>query len=98
MSILRIAPSMLAYPDENHENLIIEIELPGVKKEDIKFKMHDDSFYVTATKEGIEYNGSYATCCPIKPDKAEGKYENGLLIVTVPYKDPLEDAVEVKIN
>ena len=39
--VVRISPALLAYPDEDHVNLIIEVELPGVKKENIKVKMHE---------------------------------------------------------
>jgi HSP20 family protein len=95
---VKISPALLAYPDENHDNLIIEVELPGVKKENVKVKMHEDSFYVNATKEGIEYIGSYAVCCPVVPEKAKATYENGLLKITVPYKDALEDAIDVMVE
>jgi HSP20 family molecular chaperone IbpA len=44
--VVKVSPALLAYPDENHENLIIEVELPGIKKENIRVKMHEDSFYV----------------------------------------------------
>jgi len=35
---------------------------------------------------------------PVKPDKAEATYENGLLRIEVPLKDPMEDAVKVTIK
>jgi HSP20 family molecular chaperone IbpA len=35
---------------------------------------------------------------PVKPDKAEANYENGLLRIEVPFKDPMEDAVKVAIK
>jgi HSP20 family protein len=34
----------------------------------------------------------------VKPDKAEAIYENGLLRIEVPFKDPMEDAVKVAIK
>ena len=34
----------------------------------------------------------------MKPDKAEAIYENGLLRIEVPFKDPMEDAVKVAIK
>ena len=94
----KVAPRVFAYPDEEHRNLLVEIELPGVAKKDISFKLHEDSFYIHATKEGVEYVTSYSICCPVKPDQAEAKYADGLLTVKIPYKQPFEDAVEVNIN
>ncbi|HDP98110.1 MAG TPA: Hsp20/alpha crystallin family protein, partial [bacterium] len=78
--------------------LMVEIELPGVAKKDIHFKLHEDSFYINASKEGVEYITSYSICCPVKAEQAEAKYADGLLTVKVPYKQPFEDAVEVKIQ
>src|SRR4030042_5956725 len=99
MANQKITPNVCAYPsDDEHNQLHIEIELPGVKKEDIKFKLHEDSFYIHATKGDIEYVGSYAVCCPVKPARAKAKYEEGLLIVDVPYKEPFEDAGDVEIE
>ena len=34
----------------------------------------------------------------MKPDKAEATYEHGLPRVEVPFKDPMEDAVNVAIK
>ncbi len=95
----RISPSICAYPtEEEHAKLHIEIELPGVKKEDIKFKLHEDSFYVHATKGDIEYEGSYVVDCPVKAKEAKAAFNEGLLTVEVPYQDAFEEAVEVPVE
>ena len=44
---LRISPVISAYPDDNYENLLIEVILPGVEKKNISFKITNDSFYVS---------------------------------------------------
>jgi HSP20 family protein len=95
---LKVSPSICAYPDEKYENFEIEIVLPGVEKKDISFKITEDGFYVKAAKEGVEYADSYAVCCPIVPEKAVARYSNGVLKVTVPYQQPFENAVDVKIE
>ena len=46
----------------------------------------------------IEYVSALALGWPVKPDKAEATYENGLLRIEVPFKDPMEDAVKVAIK
>ncbi|HOW15513.1 Hsp20/alpha crystallin family protein [Methanosarcina sp.] len=72
--ILRLSPVISAYPDDTHENLEIEIILPGVEKKDISFKVVEDGFYIKATKEEVEYADSYAVCCPIIPEKTTAVY------------------------
>lgn len=96
--VLRLSPVICAYPDDTYENLKIEVVLPGVEKKDISFKVMEDGFYIKATKEGVEYADSYAVCCPINPEKATATYSNGVLKVTVPYQQPFENVVDVKID
>jgi Molecular chaperone (small heat shock protein) len=97
-AVLRLSPSICVYQDENCENVIIEVALPGVEKKDISFKISDSGFYVRATKEGVKYADSYAFLCPVEPEKAVANYSNGLLTVTVPYKFIPEKLVNVKIE
>jgi HSP20 family protein len=98
MANRKISPDICAYFDEDDETLKIEVELPGVKKKDITFRLREDSFYIRAPKDDYEYIGSYAVCCPVVPEKAEATYTDGLLKVTVPYKEPSEETVTVPIK
>ncbi|MDW5551153.1 Hsp20/alpha crystallin family protein [Methanosarcina sp.] len=95
---LRLSPVISTYPDDKYENLLIEVLLPGVEKKDVSFKLTSDSFYVSGKKEGVSYLDSYPTDCPVVPEKAVAKYSNGVLKVTVPYQEPLEKLVDVKIE
>jgi len=95
---LRLSPVISTYPDDNYENLQIEVILPGVEKKDISFKLDANSFYVAANKEGVTYLDSYSIACPVEPGKATAKYSNGVLKVTVPYQQPLEKLVDVQIE
>ena len=54
-------------------------KLHGVVKKDINLKMHEDSFNLTAPREDYEFVTTLSMCCPIDPEKAKAKYENGLL-------------------
>ncbi len=95
---LRLSPVISVFPDDNYENLEIEVILPGVEKKDVSFKITSDSFYVSGKKEGVTYLDSYSIGCPVEPEKATAKYSNGILKVTVPYEKPLEKLVNVKIE
>lgn len=93
-----VSPNLCAWADDEHLSYHIEVELPGVDKESIVMKMHEDSFFLKAETENTVYIGSYAVCCPVKAEDAKAQYKNGLLKVNVPFKDPLEDAVNISIE
>lgn len=95
---LKVAPEVVSYTDDCHSELTIEIALPGVNKENIKLKLHDDSMYLTAPRDDLEYVTTLSFCCPVKPQTAKASFENDLLRLVVAFKDPLEDAVTVDVN
>ena len=64
----------------------------------IDVKILKDSVYLLAPARDIEYVSALALTWPVKPEKAEAVYENGLLRIEVPFKDPMEDAVKVPIK
>lgn len=93
-----VSPEVCSYVDDDHEFLTIEVSVPGVNKDDIVLKMHDDSFALAADREEFRFATALSFCCPVNPDKADAQYENGLLKVKVPFRDPMDDAVKVPIN
>jgi HSP20 family protein len=93
-----MTPEVCSYYDEESEKLKIEVELPGVKKEDITFRLRENSFYIRAQKDDYEYIGTFSVCCPVIPNDAKATYTNGLLTVLVPYKEAFENAVDVDIT
>ena len=77
----------------------MEINLPGVKKENIELKIVEEGFFVRAKREEteVEYTGTYAFCCGAIPEKATAKYCDGKLYVVVPYRESAE-TVNVEIQ
>jgi HSP20 family molecular chaperone IbpA len=95
---IRVAPNTVAYADEENLKLVVEFAIPGAPTDTIDLKILEDSVHLTAPVRDIEYVAALARAWPVKPDKAEAIYENGLLRIEVPFKDPMEDAVKVPIK
>ena len=93
----KVSAELCSYVDEEKCMLNFEISIPGVKKEDIVLKLLDDGFCMTAPKDDIDYVTSGTFCCPVKAGDAKATYDNGLLKVGVPFKDVMENSVDVQI-
>jgi HSP20 family molecular chaperone IbpA len=95
---MKVAPDTVAYANGEHHKLIVEFAIPGAPTETIDVKILEDSVYLSAPARDIEYVSALALGWPVKPDKAEASYLNGLLRIEVPFKDPMEDAVKVTVK
>ncbi len=95
---MKVAPETVAYADGENHKLVVEFAIPGAPSDTIDVKILEDSVHLTAPARDIEYVAALALGWPVKPDKAEATYENGLLRIEVPFKDPMEDAVKVAIK
>ena len=95
---MKVAPVTVAYADGQHDKLIVEFAIPGAPTDSIDVKILEDSVHLLAPARDIEYVSALALGWPVRPDKAEAIYENGLLRIEVPFKDPMEDAVKVAVK
>jgi HSP20 family molecular chaperone IbpA len=92
----RITPRYGVWTEKDH--LLIQVALPGVKKEDIEMKALKDYFTLRAKRGEIMYALDLDFGIDVEPNETEAKYEEGLLKVKFKRYNPLEHAYEVKIE
>ena len=96
--LIKVAPGLIAYSDSKKNTLILEFAIPGAPTDTIDVKILEDSIHLTAPARDIEYVSALALSWPVKPEIVEATYENGLLRIEVPFKDPIEDMVKIIIK
>lgn len=93
-------------------NLVLEFELPGVSKKDIELVGQGQGIALrAASKEDVaeeniissergrvQYRRQVPLGVPIVPDKIKAKFENGILKVTVPKKEPTSGPTRVEVQ
>jgi len=80
------------------QKFIIEVELPGIAKDTIKIKALPDYFTLRTQREKLGYYVELDLDFEIDPSKIKATYHEGLLRIELPVIDPIEKAVEVKIE
>jgi HSP20 family protein len=82
-----IIPMVTVSHDINQERLEIDVRLPDVDEKKISLDMKNDSFCISAPKNGTEYSGCFLLDHEVDPGTVETKYEDGLFRILTPYKN-----------
>lgn len=99
---------------EGEQAYTLEAELPGYKQEEVTVQVEKHVLKISSTKESNEerrkeslvsercyqcFERSFTLPEDVDEDKIEGKFENGLLVLTMPKKEVVKPkAIEVKIK
>jgi HSP20 family protein len=75
-----------AFMDHDDKFYYVQIELPGVKKEDIVLSVSDQSFCVRAPRYDIEFLGCYVLAHLSDTANTKARFDNGLLSMEIPLK------------
>ncbi len=60
---IRVAPSTVAYADEENLKLVVEFAIPGAPTDTIDVKILEDSVHLTAPARDVEYVSPTRTAC-----------------------------------
>ncbi len=101
-----MAPSFRVDVSEDEKNIYIEADMPGVNKEDVKISMDEDVLTISAERSHEEekkkkdyhriersygsMSRSFTVGDNISADEVDASYDNGVLHITLPKKEPVE--------
>ncbi|MDP2845154.1 MAG: archaeal heat shock protein Hsp20 [Candidatus Methanoperedens sp.] len=81
--------------DEKNNELNITAEMPGIQKEDIELNATENEVVIKAQRSGRKYYKRENTPCPVNPDSARAKYNNGVLEITLKLKEETKPSGKV---
>lgn len=94
----RIRPTRYINYDCSENSWEIEFHLPGVSKEKIDLRFLKNAYSLKAQRDQALYHSSEYLPFEIDESSINAEYNNGLLYIKGKIKDPLSDAVEIKLN
>nr|MDO8084591.1 Hsp20/alpha crystallin family protein [Candidatus Sigynarchaeum springense] len=94
----RVRPYYSADFDSDTGEYNARVELPGVPKEQVRLRVLPDMFDLRATREHTQYLLTEYFPYEMDVNSIEAKYEHGLLLIKGKFKDPLDNAVDIKLS
>ena len=94
----KIRPKRFFNFDAEEKEWELEIHLPGVQKSEIKLKILPNLYDLKAYRGEALYSLTQYFPWNIETDSVKAEYKNGLLIVSGKIRDPMADAVPIKLE
>lgn len=82
-------PFVSSIIDEKNNVLNITAEMPGIHKKEIELNATENEVIIKTTGER-KYYKAFPAPCPVDPDSAKAKYNNGLLEITLKIMDTIK--------
>jgi HSP20 family protein len=86
------------YINHDMDNYYAQVELPGVKKEDIDLTVSENGMCIKGKRGEQEINGCWMLAHNVKTDDVKAKYDQGLLDIVMPFKNPINSGKSIKIE
>ncbi len=85
--------------DEKNNELNITAEMPGINKEEIELNVTENEVIIKADSNSRKYYKFIEIPGPVDPDSAVAKYNNGVLEITLKFKETKkQDGKSIKIE
>jgi HSP20 family molecular chaperone IbpA len=100
-AVYRVTPRWYGELDRKNKQFNFEVHLPGVDKDKVTLKVLPELMHLEATREEESSKAIYTLTryfsYEVDPDSIDAKCTNGLLKFSINIKDPLSDAVDIKL-
>lgn len=84
-----VAPAVNVSHNEEDSGLRIAVNLAGAPKESVELEMGKEGFCVKAEADEFRYETCFMLAHRVTGDKAQARFESGLLTIKVPFEDTL---------
>ena len=84
-----IAPAVSVSHNDEDRGLRIAVNLAGAPKESVELDMGKEGFCVKAEADEFRYETCFMLAHRVRGDKAQARFESGLLTIKVPFEDTL---------
>jgi HSP20 family protein len=83
---------------ENHKNVAITVEVPGVEKEDVDLDVKDEKLEIKVDRPDRKYHKVINLPCNVKPKTTKATYKNGVLDIEIEKKEKGTNKDGYKVN
>ena len=79
--------------DHDRERYMIQIELPGVKREDIELEISEGSFCIHAERNDAVMTGCYYLAHQANIEAVDAAFDGTMLYIAIPFQTPIRGRV-----
>lgn len=91
-------PQLHTHVNDDHTNVTVDIDLPGVEANKVRVRFHEDCFSLRAAGEDVRYETEFCFCCPVDRREIVTRFQNGRLHIEAPFRPPMTNARDITVG